>query len=321
VQLGQLANLDRDYSTAERHYAEAWHLIREIGDPEEEAAVLNNLGDNAARRGDGPRAIGYYERSLAISRALDHPEGIAAKLVNLAEARLLVGDAASALMLADEGVARYRALGNREHLADALYVLGLIQTAANDQVAAFAALREAVDLFHAVGNVASAGQTLDLLGGVAARLGDAATAARWLGAGEAMRRRVGANPYPPSGYEGIVADVQRSVDEVVYAREFAAGAAQSDAQIRLDVATYAPPTAARLAPETTVPLTARQEEILRLVGQGSSNRDIGRTLGISVRTVERHLTEIYTALGVTRRTEAVARAIRRVPDSPPPDRH
>ena len=54
-------------------------------------------------------------------------------------------------------------------------------------------------------------------------------------------------------------------------------------------------------------LTPRQARILQLVADGQPDRGIARTLGISTRTVQAHLQHTYRALGVTSRTEAVAR--------------
>jgi DNA-binding CsgD family transcriptional regulator len=53
-------------------------------------------------------------------------------------------------------------------------------------------------------------------------------------------------------------------------------------------------------------LTPRQTRILQLVAAGSSDRDVARALGLSVRTVHIHLQHIYRTLGVTSRTEALA---------------
>jgi len=55
-------------------------------------------------------------------------------------------------------------------------------------------------------------------------------------------------------------------------------------------------------------LTPRQIDVLRLAAAGQSNREIGAALGISDRTVERHLTAICDVLGVDRRSADVARA-------------
>ncbi len=54
-------------------------------------------------------------------------------------------------------------------------------------------------------------------------------------------------------------------------------------------------------------LTLRQKHILQLVADGYADRDVGRALGISTRTVHAHLQHIYRALDVTSRTEALAR--------------
>jgi DNA-binding NarL/FixJ family response regulator len=52
-------------------------------------------------------------------------------------------------------------------------------------------------------------------------------------------------------------------------------------------------------------LTAREREVLRLLLEGLSNKEIARRLGLGVGTVAIHLNRAYRKLGVTRRTQAV----------------
>jgi len=54
------------------------------------------------------------------------------------------------------------------------------------------------------------------------------------------------------------------------------------------------------------PLTAREVEVLNLIQAGCSNQDIADQLVISMPTVKRHISNIYTKLGVKSRTQAVA---------------
>jgi ATP/maltotriose-dependent transcriptional regulator MalT len=54
-------------------------------------------------------------------------------------------------------------------------------------------------------------------------------------------------------------------------------------------------------------LTARETEILGLVAAGMRNQEIADQLVISLSTVKRHIANTYGKLGVTHRTEAVAR--------------
>ena len=63
---------------------------------------------------------------------------------------------------------------------------------------------------------------------------------------------------------------------------------------------------ARLPDESVAGLSAREAEVLRLVARGLSNHDIARELVISVRTVERHVANVYDKIGASGRT---ARAI------------
>ncbi len=54
-------------------------------------------------------------------------------------------------------------------------------------------------------------------------------------------------------------------------------------------------------------LSAREEEVMALLIQGASNREIAQVLGLSARTVETYLHRIYKKLEAHNRTEAVAR--------------
>jgi two-component system, NarL family, response regulator LiaR len=59
------------------------------------------------------------------------------------------------------------------------------------------------------------------------------------------------------------------------------------------------------------PLSPRELDVLRAAARGLGNKQIGRELGLSARTVQTHLTSIFAKLGVASRTEAVLYAIER----------
>jgi LuxR family maltose regulon positive regulatory protein len=56
------------------------------------------------------------------------------------------------------------------------------------------------------------------------------------------------------------------------------------------------------------PLTERERQVLRLLLEGASNREIGRRLSLSVNTVKRHVYNLCGKLGVQSRAQAIARA-------------
>jgi DNA-binding CsgD family transcriptional regulator len=57
-------------------------------------------------------------------------------------------------------------------------------------------------------------------------------------------------------------------------------------------------------------LTTREGEVLSWLSKGKTNRDIAQILGLSPRTVDKHLEQIYAKLGVENRTAAAAIATR-----------
>ena len=61
---------------------------------------------------------------------------------------------------------------------------------------------------------------------------------------------------------------------------------------------------------TSKNLTPRELDVLRWVVKGKTNQEIGMELGISQKTVEKHLEEIYSKLGVKSRVAAAVHAIR-----------
>lgn len=69
--------------------------------------------------------------------------------------------------------------------------------------------------------------------------------------------------------------------------------------------------AIRFLVEDPVQLTDREMQVVSLLAEGSSNKEIAMSLQISPRTVKFHLDNIYSKLGVNSRTEAVMGALRR----------
>jgi DNA-binding NarL/FixJ family response regulator len=59
-----------------------------------------------------------------------------------------------------------------------------------------------------------------------------------------------------------------------------------------------------------LPLSRRELEVLGLLAQGLSNKEIAGVMWLSDRTVERHITSLYRKIGVARRSEATAFALR-----------
>ena len=56
-------------------------------------------------------------------------------------------------------------------------------------------------------------------------------------------------------------------------------------------------------------LTARERQVIALVGAGYTNKDLAQKLGISENTAKRHLSNVFDKLGVSNRLELVLFAV------------
>ena len=84
-------------------------------------------------------------------------------------------------------------------------------------------------------------------------------------------------------------------------------AAISSFVLETPAAPVAPAPPADAAPPV---LTPRETEVLRLIAAGRTSSEISRELSLSVRTVGRHITNIYTKIGARTRADATAYALR-----------
>jgi len=64
------------------------------------------------------------------------------------------------------------------------------------------------------------------------------------------------------------------------------------------------------ARELEITLTSREMEILKWASQGMSNKELSEKLGISLRTVKAHMTNIFNKLGCSSRTDAIIKGLK-----------
>jgi non-specific serine/threonine protein kinase len=163
-----------------------------------------------------------------------------------------------------------------------------------------------------VGDKRVIAERLEELGWVACAEAQARSAVRLFGAAEVLRETIGA-PMPPANR----AAYDRSV---ATARSFLGGQALADEwqqgrTLPLDEAiaeALALDALSQSAPDVAEPpgrLTARERQVASLVARGLSNREIGETLVVSVRTAESHITHLLNKLGLRSRAQLAVWAV------------
>jgi DNA-binding CsgD family transcriptional regulator len=151
---------------------------------------------------------------------------------------------------------------------------------------------------------------LECLGALAGDPGSHREAARLFGAAEAIRQRMGAVRFKvwDAGYEASVATVRDALGEHDFDAAWAEGAALSTEE----AIAYAQRGRGQRKRPTSgwAALTPAELDVVRLVSEGLANNDIATQLFVSPRTVQSHLTHVYTKLGLTSRVQLAQEAAR-----------
>ncbi|MGO8851552.1 LuxR C-terminal-related transcriptional regulator, partial [Mycobacterium sp.] len=135
-------------------------------------------------------------------------------------------------------------------------------------------------------------------------------AARLFAAAAAIRLRIGAVRFKiyDAGYEASVAALRDAMGE----RDFDAAWAEGAALSTEETIAYAQRGRGQRKRPTTgwASLTPTERDVVRLVSDGLANNDIAGRLFVSPRTVQTHLTHVYTKLGLSSRVQLVQEAAR-----------
>jgi DNA-binding CsgD family transcriptional regulator len=159
-----------------------------------------------------------------------------------------------------------------------------------------------------------------LFAGICVDLGMPEDAIELMSAADALRQGIGAVPGPVHEKEFalISTRLRQQVRDATYERHWHAGQQLADGALvaRLTELAARVGGLASVSREKPVPpgpldaLTGREHEVMRLLVEWQSAREIGDSLFISPRTVTTHINNIYVKLGVSTRAQAVAQAVR-----------
>jgi predicted ATPase/DNA-binding CsgD family transcriptional regulator len=296
------------------HATEALALARELGDATAEGRALHLLGGPAMQ--DRPdEAAALLEQAVALHVAQRDRPWQAMSLILLALTMQRLGDAQRAAAALAEAVAVSAECGERWAQALALVGLAAVLRAGREGAGAADHYARGLELALDLGDGVVANEALVGLAGVLASAGRAAQAARLFGAAESLRERMGislSHLIVRDQVERDLALTRQRLDATSFAVARAEGSAIAPrdllgaAQAALGPeAEFAQPTRPSARGQQSL-LTAREREVLRLLAEGRSDREIGTILYIGTRTVEFHVANILGKLGAAHRREAVA---------------
>jgi predicted ATPase/DNA-binding CsgD family transcriptional regulator len=267
-------------------------------------------------RGEGEHSIVAYAEVLQLFRTTGLSYLIAGVQIELADKLTWSGDLATAVPMLDEALTVLRQAGDNWGLSMGLGQRAFAALAQGDLVHAARLFAESIDAALADGDERTALGAVAGLAGVALARGETERAARLLGAVEVSRQRFGVGGFVhPLHAARITAEVRAQLAAPIFAAAWDEGRLLSFAEAVADAMAIVSSTAAqpRHDPRNTggPGLTPRELDVLRLLAEGHSDREIAATLFIGTRTVQTHVGNLFAKLNVNARSEAAAVAVRR----------
>jgi predicted ATPase/DNA-binding CsgD family transcriptional regulator len=270
----------------------------ELGERAAEAAAHLFLGLQQTIAGAPDMAGGHLSTARAIQQETGDLVGEARSTAVLGLTHAMEGDAARARDLLEAALAMSKAAQDRWSQGAANLYLGILAESSADPQAASSYFREAIDCQRPYGDstllpVALLGQASVLT------RRDPATALQVVAAASAVRARNG-GAFAPF-FQALAERTRAAVAERVASdahRLWRNGSRLTvDDAIALAFGTTRPRTSHPLG------ISAREADVVRLVAEGLSNKEIAGRLHLSVRTVESHVRHMLTKTGLVNRTQ------------------
>jgi len=328
--LGLLELIQGKFDAARVLLERSLAIRRQIGDTIALPNTLSNLGDIACFEEDYDLSDTYHLEALAIRREIGNKRGIALSLSNLGMVAYLRGDIDASERWYNEGMDYAIEVGDQFGKAGILLGQGKVAVRRGQLKAGMALLTESLVILRQMGSRRLLADVVDALATAAACDRRFEAAARLIGSTSTMREghQIGITHRSRHEIGELLAELHAELGEAGFHAAFESGKRQSletavDEAIALAGA-IAEAKDIRLAREQAAShvdagelaaeelgLTPREREVLTLLAQGLSDKEIADSLYISPRTAMTHVGNILAKLGVNKRTLAASVAVRR----------
>lgn len=308
-QLASIAYAGGNYAQAQQYAQAAYAACQQTGDEWFKAYCLNEMGRAALALGDDAAAQRHFEASYEGRRLFADPEGMALASRNLGEVALRQQQWTAAHDHFAHSVALYGKVDDKGGLAAAHNGAARVAVARGDVEAARAAFRQALTLAAEI-------HFTPLLLVILADVGQFLLTTAQTETGLALLALAQQQAAADQETKRLVDQQLRQAQTTLSPARLAAAVPPPDLATAVLVAqtalTIPPQPRAASHPATAQPLveplSAREMEVLQLLAQGLTNREIADRLTVVVGTVKAHNNSIFGKLGVTNRTQAAARA-------------
>jgi non-specific serine/threonine protein kinase len=304
---------------------------------------LAAMAYGARAAGDYETEFELNKREIEVNRELGDKQQLGLSLSTASFSAMALSRYEEARTMLDEAVVLLREVGDRYRVAMALNFSGDLARCERDYKTARNAYEESISILRGIGAIRDLASALHNLGHTCLHLGDVPRAHALFGESMAaqldQRNTPGVaecligfaamaitNGLQPAGARLLAAAVAIGGERVATAwaatrKEYEhylaiARAGLTEEELRAEQATgraysleqaveYALRLPVKAAARATGVLSVREREVAVLIGQGKSNGEIAAELVVSKRTVEKHIANILSRLGLTNRAQIV----------------
>ncbi|GHO61213.1 hypothetical protein KSC_001050 [Ktedonobacter sp. SOSP1-52] len=307
------------------HLQASLKLYREVGERHGYAIALNAMGFCELLQGHDENVKTYYEESFPILQEMGDRWHLAEAYALVAREAQAQGNYVRARKVLEQSLVLIKEVGDRRAIVQALDFLGQIVCHLKEYETALHISKEKSLTAIELGEKLLIATSLEEVGAIATIIGQETWAAILLGAGEALRETSWGliSDVDQRRVEDLKMQLRAKMNEETLTRIWAQGRAMTPKQALLasslgtslqqetaSIPLSAPGTSYHLAmyPDQ---LTQRQVELLRLLAEGLTDKEIAARLSISPRTVNAHLNKIYPKIHVSTRSAATRYAVER----------
>lgn len=316
--LDGLANLlqwEGRFEPAKEAIDEALSLARSLDVPELVDRLLINQGMLLIGQGDIDAARIVLQEALEGWRRLNDPRGAALTIEYQGLAELAAGDYTAARSLLEESLSMLQELGDGRRVAGALIALARLAGVQGETKRSAVLLVEALRLCHELNDHRMTCVAVEQAAGLLSLAAQPMAVAELLVAASATRDAGGLarTAQEEATYADALAALtaragQQSINDWLAASTGPDLEHAADRGLALLADVASPTTRPRATKTDTGRLSRREYEVLQLVAQGLSNKQIAHMLFISENTVKYHVTSLLNKLGADSRAQTVALA-------------
>jgi DNA-binding CsgD family transcriptional regulator len=266
--------------------------------------------------GEYDRASGPLRESIDLNRHIGHWRAVATVRTLQGLAAYGMERLTEAADIFEQSLAVHRESRDTFDLAVALIGQALVRCDQGRHQEAAALLMEALPIWQALKGWENLSEWLADAATLASMTGRAELATRLLGAAYALRDRVGYTfncPERPR-FERTERSLREQMGTETFERARRDGSAAALQDSLAEATAFLNELLASARPtnrtESPFGLTSRELDVLKLLVEGKSDKEIAEALFIGARTVEAHVSNLLAKLGVRNRAEAAALAVR-----------